>query len=298
MYGGRSSRRNGSGLRSNPSVPATATPLSPLELAQLAASFQTSLKTTSYCQVVMADGQGSNSSANGNPTGPVVQQLPRRNTQDLHMVNLVTTVNHLVTGLGQFNQAVSQASTLYSNLDTRIASDRSAADYSFAEMEASTNELRSGLKQILSLLSATSGPVDSAGGQAALVDAEATAASVKQFGAEWALTVHSQWPDQWVDQAQLLKLWSDYKNGKPSGTPTPVDPSLHEHEQRSASMPLRVPPAPLGSCHQVQFLQFRVALCQFLCLLGQQWLAGILRLNFPNRSTFPELLLMLTFSIG
>ena len=164
MSGGRSSRRNGSDLRSNSSVPATATPLSPSELAQLAASFPTSLKTTSYSQVVMADGQGSTSSADGNPTGPVVQQLPvggiPKSFNHSHMVNLVTTVNHLVTGLGQLNQAVSQASTLYSNLDTRIASDRSAADDSFAEMEASTNELRSGMKQILNLLSATSGPVE------------------------------------------------------------------------------------------------------------------------------------------
>ena len=61
--------------------------------------------------------------------------------------------------LTQINQAVSQASTLYSNLDSRIASDRSAADDSFAEMEASGNELRSGMKEILSVLSATSGPV-------------------------------------------------------------------------------------------------------------------------------------------
>ena len=52
------------------------------------------------------------------------------------------------------------------------------------------------MKQILGLLSATTGLVDSAGVQATLVDDEATAASIKQFGAEWALTVHSQWPDQ------------------------------------------------------------------------------------------------------
>lgn len=86
--------------------------------------------------------------------------------------------------------------------------------------------------------------MDSAGVQAALVDDEATAASIKQFGAEWALTVHSQWPDQRVEQAQLLKLWSDQKNGK-SGTPIPVDPSMHADEQRSASMP-RIQ-VPLGS---------------------------------------------------
>ena len=61
---------------------------------------------------------------------------------------------------------------MYSSLDTRIASDRSAADDSFAEMEASNNELRSGMKQILGILSATTGPVDSAGVQAALVDDE------------------------------------------------------------------------------------------------------------------------------
>ena len=221
----RSPRNNGSDLRSKSSVPAPATLLSPSELAQLAANFQVSLRTTSYSQVVMADGQGS--SAGTNPTGPVVQQLPMggipKSFNHGHMVNLVTTVNNLVAGLGhvqgqltQVSQAVSQASQLYSTLDTRIASDRSAADDCFAEMEASNNELRSGMKQILGVLSATTGPMDSAGVQAALVDDEATAASIKQFGAEWALTVHSQWPDQWVEQAQLLKLWSDHKNGKPS----------------------------------------------------------------------------------
>ena len=75
------------------------------------------------------------------------------------MVNLVTTVNHLVTGLGQVqeqltqvNQAVSQASQFYSNLDIRIETDRSAADDSFADMEASNNKLRFGIKQILGFL--------------------------------------------------------------------------------------------------------------------------------------------------
>ena len=256
MSSGRSLRRNGSDLRSKSSVPAPTLPLSPSELAQLAANFQTTLRTTSYRQVVMADGQSGSADANANPTGTVLQ-LPvggiPKSFNHGHMVSLVTTVNHLVTGFGQFqqqltqvNQAVTQASQSYSNLATRLASDNSTADDSFAEMEASTNELRSGMKQILGLLSVTTGPVDPAAVQAALVDDEATAASIKQFGAEWALTVHSQWPDQWVEQAQLLKLWSDHKNSKPSGTPIPVGPFLHAHEQRSASMPLRVQ-VPLGS---------------------------------------------------
>ena len=181
MSSGRSLRRNGSDLRSKSSVPAPTLPLSPSELAQLAANFQTTLRTTSYVyrQVVMADGQSGSADANANPTGIVVQQLPvggiPKSFNHGHMVSLVTTVNHLVTGFGQFqqqltqvNQAVTQASQSYSNLATRLASDRSAADDSFAEMEASTNELRSGMKQILGLLSVTTGPVDPAGVQAAL----------------------------------------------------------------------------------------------------------------------------------
>ena len=113
-----------------------------------------------------------------------------------------------------------------------------------------------------------------------------------------ALTVHSQWPDQWVDQAQLLKLWSDYKNGKPPGTPIPVDPSLHEHEQRSASMPLRVPPAPLGSLPSGPVFQVLRGSIPVSLPFGSALAGRHLRLNFPNRSTFPEFLLMLTFSIG
>ena len=114
MSSGRSLRRNGSDLRSKSSVPTPALPLSASELAQLAANFQTTLRATSYRQVVMADGQSG-------PKGAVVQQLPvggiPKSFNHGHMVNLVTTVNHLVTGLGQFqgqltqvNQAVTQAS--------------------------------------------------------------------------------------------------------------------------------------------------------------------------------------------
>ena len=107
--------------------------------------------------------------------------------------------------------------------------------------------------------------------------------------------MHSQWPDKWVDQAPLLKLWSDYKNSKPSGMPTPVDPSLHEHEQRSASMPLRVPPAPLGSLPSDPVSPVSRGSMPISLPFGSA-MAG--RLNFPNLSTFPEFLLMLTFSVG
>ena len=96
------------------------------------------------------------------PTGTVVQQLPvgsiSKSFNHSHMVNLVMIVNHLVTGLEQVqgqltqgNQAVSQASQSYLNLDTCNANDRTAADDSFAEMEASNNEMRSGTIQILGL---------------------------------------------------------------------------------------------------------------------------------------------------
>ena len=136
MSSGRSLRRNGSDLRFKSSVPAPTLTLSPSELAQLAANFQTTLRTTSYRQVVMADGQSGSADANANPTGTVVQQLPvggiPKSFNHGHMVSLVTTVNHLVTGFGQFqqqltqvNQAVTQASQSYSNLATRLASDRS-----------------------------------------------------------------------------------------------------------------------------------------------------------------------------